>query len=76
AAVGGLDGSAADSWVSQARAAFLGAYEASAPATDAQALLLSAQELDKTLYEAVYEARHRPAWLPIPLAALDRLTLG
>lgn len=75
AAVGGLDVTAAGRWVPEARTAFLTAYEASAPGSGAQALLLRAQELDKTLYEAVYEARHRPHWLPIPLAGLDRLTV-
>ncbi|MGG6499021.1 UNVERIFIED_CONTAM: aminoglycoside phosphotransferase, partial [Bacteroidetes bacterium 56_B9] len=33
--------------------------------------VLAALVLDKALYEVVYEARNRPAWVPIPVSALD-----
>ena len=78
AAVGGLRGSSATVWSGSARRAALQAYdEASGTAltegTGPAGCLLRALELDKALYEAVYEQRNRPDWLSIPLAGLDRL---
>ncbi|MDQ0424214.1 MULTISPECIES: maltokinase N-terminal cap-like domain-containing protein [Cellulomonas] len=71
AAVGGLVGAPAEAWTRDARDALLDGYGVGAE--PASALLLRALELDKTLYEVVYEARNRPTWVPIPQAGLDRL---
>ena len=60
-------------WAAATSAAFLNGYGDSGGAT-LDPVLLRAYEADKAVYEAVYEARNRPAWLPIPLAALSRLT--
>lgn len=61
-------------WTSNCRSAFLDGYsERSGHDLRRDAALLDAFELDKALYEAVYEARNRPTWLPIPVAAIRRL---
>ena len=61
-------------WAREARAAFLDGYIAeSSFDLRAHRTLLDAFELDKAVYEAMYEARNRPTWLPIPLAAVAYL---
>lgn len=75
AAVGGAKD---PKWLACMRTAFIDGYRATAlplegDAVRARKVLLDALELDKALYEAVYEARNRPDWLAIPLHGIAAL---
>ncbi|MDW4911292.1 phosphotransferase [Streptomyces sp. ADMS] len=61
-------------WAAACRAAYCAGYAETSgrdPRTDP--VLLRAYETDKAVYEVVYEARHRPDWLPVPMSAVHRL---
>jgi maltokinase len=64
----------AHEWTQRNSEAFCKGYASASqlePRTDDE--LLAAYETDTAVYEAVFEARRRPSWLPIPLAAIERL---
>ncbi|WP_255565889.1 aminoglycoside phosphotransferase [Mumia sp. zg.B21] len=70
----------ARAWVRRNRQAFLDGYhgqpdesaERTGP-TPVEAALLRAYEIDKAVYELVYELDHRPDWRAVPEQALDQL---
>ena len=63
----------ADEWAQRNRTAFVEAY-AGRELNRFEQVLLDAYEVDKAVYECVYESRNRPTWVDIPLAAIARLS--
>lgn len=63
-------------WARRNRRAFLASYAGADGIGPAERTLLTAYVIDKAVYECVYEARNRPAWLPIPLAGIARVVAG
>jgi maltokinase len=69
----------ADAWEVRAVEAYLAGYhhvegvDELLPANDADRdRLLQAFELDKAIYEVIYELAHRPGWVDIPASAVRR----
>lgn len=66
-------GNEAMTWCREGRAAFLAGYGGTAGSDPA---LLRAYEVDKAIYEVVYETRNRPDWAHIPLSAVQDGLVG
>jgi maltokinase len=62
-------------WAQRNRVAFCEGYSEESPVDPRrEQVLMRAYETDKAIYEVVYEARNRPTWLRIPMAAIARLS--
>ena len=60
-------------WATHSQNAFLAGYAAAGgQGSSADQPLLRAYELDKAVYEVLYDTRHRPPWAWIPLQAIAR----
>lgn len=73
----------ASAWEVYNRRAFLDGYlgtegvgELLPPDEEGRTTVLSGFELDKAVYEVLYERDHRPDWIEIPRRAIRRLTHG
>ncbi|MEO6120899.1 MAG: phosphotransferase [Acidimicrobiales bacterium] len=73
----------ADAWEARNRVAFLRGYEGTdgidallPPAGPDRDTVRAVFELDKAVYEVLYEQAHRPDWVDIPTAAVRRLLSG
>ncbi|KUN41693.1 maltokinase [Streptomyces longwoodensis] len=63
-------------WARRCREAFCAGYAARAGWDPRKKhALLRAHETDRAVYEVLYEARHRPDWLAVPMAAIERLAV-
>lgn len=63
-------------WAAVCRAAYCAGYAETCGRDPLRTdpVLLRAYETDKAVYEVMYEARHRPDWLPVPMSAIHRLS--
>lgn len=73
----------AEAWEARNRTAFLKGYEGTdgiddllPPAGADRQVVLAAFEMDKAVYEILYERDHRPDWVDIPTEAVRRLLDG
>lgn len=62
---------AGSAWTSACREAFVSGYHSGDDSpTASERAVLRAYELDKAVYDVIYETRNRPSWVPLALGAL------